>query len=140
MPSPPHIRFCNSADGTQLASAQFCSGPVVVKAATWLTHIEHTPPGSIHTALIDEFSRNGTYLHYDTRRCGLAQRRLDDISFKAWAKDLESVVDAHGVERFALLGFTCATGVVVEYAAQRPAGCRAHAQRPNDGLAQWSIT
>lgn len=120
MRSPPHIRFCNSCDGTQLASAEFGAGPVVVKAATWLTHLEHTPPGSIHAALIDEFSRNGTYLHYDIRGCGLSQRRVQDISFEAWVKDLECVVDAHGHERFALLGFTCAAGVAVEYAARHP--------------------
>jgi pimeloyl-ACP methyl ester carboxylesterase/DNA-binding CsgD family transcriptional regulator len=120
MRSLPHIRFCNSPDGTQLASAQFGSGPVVVKAGTWLTHIEHTPPGSIHAGLIDEFSRNGTYLHYDTRGCGLSQRRVEDISFEAWVKDLECVVDTHGHERFALLGFTCAAGVAVEYAARHP--------------------
>ncbi len=120
MRNPPHVRFCNSFDGTQLASAQFGSGPIVVKAATWLTHLEHTPPGSIHAALIDEFSRSGTYLHYDTRGCGLSQRRVSDISFEAWVRDLECVVDAHGHERFALLGFTCAAGVAVEYAARHP--------------------
>lgn len=120
MRSSPHIRFCTSSDGTQLASAQFGSGPVVVKAATWLTHIEQAPPGSIEAGLIDEFSRNGTYLHYDTRGCGLSQRRVDDISFEAWVKDLECVVDSYGHERFALLGFTCAAGVAVEYAARHP--------------------
>ena len=69
MASQPHIRFCTSSDGTRLASAQFGSGPVLVKAATWLTHIGHAPAGSVHAALIDEFSRNGTYLHYDSGAC-----------------------------------------------------------------------
>ena len=45
---------------------------------------------------------------------------MHDISFEAWVKDLESVVDTHGHERFALLGFTCAAGVAVEYAARHP--------------------
>jgi pimeloyl-ACP methyl ester carboxylesterase/DNA-binding CsgD family transcriptional regulator len=117
----PEVRFCTSFDGTQIAAGQSGAGsPTLVKAATWLTHIEHAPPGSFNAGLIDAFARDGTYVEYDTRGCGLSQRRVDDISFDAWVHDLEAVVDAFGHERFALLGFTCAAGVAVEYAARHP--------------------
>ena len=71
-------------------------------------------------ALIQEFGSRHNYVEYDTRGCGLSQRRVEDISFEAWIDDLEAVADAAGHERFALLGFTCAAGVAVEYAARHP--------------------
>jgi pimeloyl-ACP methyl ester carboxylesterase/DNA-binding CsgD family transcriptional regulator len=91
-----------------------------VRAATWLTHIEHAPPGSFNAGLIDAFARHGSYVEYDTGGCGLSQRRVSDISFEAWVRDLEAVTDAYGHQRFALLGLTCAAGVAVEYAARHP--------------------
>lgn len=115
------IRFVTSSDGVQIATARYGRGPLVLKAATWLTHIDRVAPGSIQQALIDEFSAAHTYVEYDTRGCGLSQRRVDDLSFESWVRDLEAVADAHGRdEPFTLLGFTCGAGVAVEYAARHP--------------------
>jgi len=114
------IGFVTARDGVQLATARYGSGPPLIKAATWLTHIERAAPGSIHEALIQEFAPRFTYVEYDTRGCGLSQRRVAEISFEAWVGDLEAVADAHGREPFTLLGFTCAAGVAVEYAARHP--------------------
>jgi pimeloyl-ACP methyl ester carboxylesterase/DNA-binding CsgD family transcriptional regulator len=114
------IRFVTSSDGVQIATAGYGAGPCFVKAATWLTDIDQVAPGSIHEALIREFSRAHRYIEYDTRGCGLSQRRVDEISFDAWVRDLEAVADTHCREPFTLLGFTCAVGVAVEYAARHP--------------------
>src|SRR5690348_10214006 len=35
------IRFCTAADGTRLAYAQIGSGPPLVKAANWLSHLDY---------------------------------------------------------------------------------------------------
>jgi len=119
------IRFVTSSDGVQIATARYGRGPLVLKAATWLTHIDPVAPGSIQQALIDEFSASHTYVEYDTRGCGLSQRRVDDLSFESWIRDLEAVADAHGGgEPFTLLGFTCGAGVAVEYAARHPGRVR----------------
>jgi pimeloyl-ACP methyl ester carboxylesterase/DNA-binding CsgD family transcriptional regulator len=120
LPHARDIRFVSSSDGVQLAAARYGAGPVLIKAATWLTHIEQVLPGSVHAALIDEFAPRYTYVEYDTRGCGLSQRRVDELSFDAWVRDLEAVADAYGPEPFTLLGFTCAAGVAVEYAARHP--------------------
>lgn len=119
------IRFVTSPDGVQIATARYGSGPLVLKAATWLTQLDPVAPGSIQQALIDEFSPAHAYVEYDTRGCGLSRRRVDDLSFEAWVSDLEAVADAHGRdEPFTLLGFTCGAGVAVEYAARHPARVR----------------
>ena len=77
-------------------------------------------PDGVHEALIREFAPRFTYIEYDTRGCGLSQRRVDDISFESWVGDLEAVADAQGRAPFTLLAFTCAAGVAVEYAARHP--------------------
>lgn len=114
------IRFCESFDRVRIATATYGSGPPILRAATWLTHIDQVMPGMFHQAMIDEFSRRHTYIEYDTRGCGLSQRRVDTLSFDAWVRDLEAVADASGHERFVLVAFTCAAGVAIEYAARHP--------------------
>src|SRR5262245_13936836 len=120
MPHARDIRFVRSSDGVQLAAARSGAGPVLIRAATWLTHIDRVVSGSVQAALIDEFAPHYSYVEYDTRGCGLSQRRVDELSFDAWLRDLEAVADAYGPEPFVLLGFTCAAGVAVEYAARHP--------------------
>ncbi|HEU5297622.1 MAG TPA: alpha/beta fold hydrolase, partial [Burkholderiaceae bacterium] len=120
MPHARDIRFVRSSDGVRLAAARCGAGPVLIRAATWLTHTDRVVPGSVQAALIDEFAPHYSYVEYDTRGCGLSQRRVDEISFDAWLRDLEAVADAHSPEPFILLGFTCAAGVAVEYAARHP--------------------
>jgi pimeloyl-ACP methyl ester carboxylesterase/DNA-binding CsgD family transcriptional regulator len=121
MAARSEIRFVTSSDGVQIATARYGAGPLVLKAATWLTHIDQVAPGSIQQALIDEFSASHTYVEYDTRGCGLSQRRVDDLSFESWVRDLEAVADTYGRDApFTLLGFTCGAGVAVEYAARHP--------------------
>ena len=36
-----HVRYVTATDGTRLAWAEAGAGPVVVKAANWLTHLEY---------------------------------------------------------------------------------------------------
>jgi pimeloyl-ACP methyl ester carboxylesterase len=118
MTPPRDIRFVASRDGVQLATARYGAGPLLIKAATWLTHIERTDPGSIQEALVNEFAPRHTYVEYDTRGCGLSQRRVDEINTEAWIGDLEAVADAQGREPFTLLAFTCAVGVAVARCAR----------------------
>ena len=44
----------------------------------------------------------------------------DDISFEAFVRDLEAVVDAAGLERFALFGASQGCAVSIAYAARHP--------------------
>src|SRR5262249_53786920 len=45
---------------------------------------------------------------------------VDNISFDAWVSDLESVVEASGVERFALLGMSQGAAIAIAYAVRHP--------------------
>jgi pimeloyl-ACP methyl ester carboxylesterase/DNA-binding CsgD family transcriptional regulator len=114
------IRFCTTADGVQLAMALYGEGPPLVKAATWLTHIEADPTTPHTHHWIDELARNHRYVTYDARGCGLSTHNVADISLEAWVRDLEAVVDSLGLDRFPLLGISQGAGIAVAYAARHP--------------------
>ena len=114
------IRFCKSSDGVELAMGLYGSGPPLVKAATWLTHIELEQASPFGRQLIETFAPGFRYVTYDARGCGLSQRRVDDVSFEAWVRDLDAVVDALELESFPLLGISQGAAVAVAYAARHP--------------------
>lgn len=114
------IRFCKSFDGTRLAYATSGEGPPIVRAPHWLTHLEYEWTSPIWKPWIESFSRSRTLLRMDERGCGLSDRDVADISFEAWVRDLEAVVDAAGIERFALFGHSQGGAIAVEYAVRHP--------------------
>lgn len=114
------IRFCTSRDGVRIAFVTVGSGPPLVKAAHWLTHIEFDWNSPVWRHWIAEFSRYRMLLRYDERGCGLSDWDAADLSFESWIGDLERVVDAAGVEKFALYGQSQGGPVAIAYAARHP--------------------
>src|SRR6266550_3689445 len=98
------IQFCRSSDGVRIAYAVTGKGPPLVKVANWLAHLEFDQQSPIWRHWPQQFSRDYTYVHYDSRGCGLSDRAPAEISFEAWVRDLEAVVDAVGSDRCALVG------------------------------------
>jgi pimeloyl-ACP methyl ester carboxylesterase/DNA-binding CsgD family transcriptional regulator len=114
------IRFCRSFDGTRLAYTLTGVGPVIVRSPHWLTHLEYEWDSPLWRPWIDEMSRTYTYLCMDERACGLSDWDVKDISFEAWVRDFEAVIDASGIERFALFGASQGSSIAVEYAVRHP--------------------
>ena len=114
------IRFCTASDGVRLAYASVGRGPPLVKAANWLTHVEFDWQTPMWRSWIDALSEKHTYLRYDTRGCGLSDREPAEVSFESWVRDLETVVDACRLERFALLGMSQGAATAIAYAVRHP--------------------
>jgi len=114
------IRFCTSFDGTRIAHATAGTGPPLVRVGTWLTHLELDWEGPIWSHWFEELSRDRTLVRYDLRGSGLSDRSPDDLSFDAWVRDLEAVVDDLGLDQFTLLGLCKGGTIAVEYAARHP--------------------
>jgi pimeloyl-ACP methyl ester carboxylesterase/DNA-binding CsgD family transcriptional regulator len=114
------IRFCTARDGARIAYAMAGTGPPLVKAANWLSHLEFDWSSPVWRHWLTELSRDHTLIRYDERGNGLSDRDLDDLSFEAWVNDLESVVDARGLDRFPLLGISQGGAVAVAYAVRHP--------------------
>ena len=112
------IRFCSSSDGVRLAYAVSGSGPPLLRAPHWVTHLEHD--AAVWGHLLEALGRRFTLVRFDQRGCGLSDRGAADISFEAWVRDLEAVADAARLERFALFGVSQGAGIAVAYAARHP--------------------
>src|SRR4051794_38739825 len=100
------FRFCTAPDHTRVAVASIGSGPPLVRAAHWLSHIEHDVESPVWRPWLAELSRQHTYIRYDQRGCGLSDRDVEAFSLDAWVGDLETVVDGLGLRRFPLLGMS----------------------------------
>ncbi len=128
-PAPPaaserslrqEIRFCTAKDGIRIAYSTVGSGPPLVKAANWLNHLEYEWESPVWKHWIDAISRHQMFVRYDERGCGLSDWQVQDLSFDSWVGDLETVVDALGVDRFDLLGISQGGAVAAAYAARHP--------------------
>lgn len=114
------IRFCTSRDGTRIAYATMGKGPPLVRAAHFLTHLEFELSSPVWTPWLTELSGYNTLVRYDQRGCGLSDRDVAEISFEANVADLEAVVDAAGLARFALIGASQGSAISIAYAARHP--------------------
>lgn len=103
------------------AYASTGTGPPLVRAAPWLSSLDHdwqTPAATLETR---SAGAHHTLTQYDSRGCGLSDRDADDFTLSAsLVAYLESVVDAAGLERFALLGISQGGAVSIAYAAKHP--------------------
>ena len=114
------MRFCTTDDGVRLAYAISGSGPVVVKSATWLSHLQYEMGSPMWRHWWEELSRDFTVIRYDQRGCGLSDWSVPEISFDAWVHDLETVVDAAGLDRFSLFGYSQSGPVAIDYSVRHP--------------------
>lgn len=114
------IRFLRSHDGVRLAYASSGQGPTVIKAATWLSHLEHDADSPVWGHLLGHLSARHRLLRYDERGCGLSDWQVPELTFDSWLRDLEAVADEAGGERFALLGISQGAPIAIAYAVRHP--------------------
>ncbi|WP_413876736.1 alpha/beta fold hydrolase [Albidovulum sp.] len=115
-----HIRFCTSADGTRIAVSCEGSGPVLLRAAHWLTHVVYDHESPVWRPWIRGLSRDRCYVRYDQRGCGLSDRFEREISFKVWMEDPEAVAATLPDRPFALLGMSQGGALAISYALRHP--------------------
>jgi pimeloyl-ACP methyl ester carboxylesterase/DNA-binding winged helix-turn-helix (wHTH) protein len=114
------IRFFKARDGARIAYATSGTGPPLVKPANWLTHLEFDWESPVWRHWLRELSHEHTLIRYDERGSGLSDRYVEDLSFDAWVRDLEDLVDELELERFPLLGISQGCAVAIAYATRHP--------------------
>jgi class 3 adenylate cyclase/pimeloyl-ACP methyl ester carboxylesterase len=114
------IRFCTAPDGVQLAYSMVGQGPPLVKTGNWMTHLEYDLASPIWRHLYRELARVRTLVRYDTRGNGLSDRAVEDVSFEAFVQDLETVIEAVNLPRFALFGISQGCALAIVYAVRHP--------------------
>ncbi|MDX8466032.1 alpha/beta fold hydrolase [Mesorhizobium sp. VK23B] len=114
------VHFCRARDGTRLAFAKTGSGPPILRAAHWMSHLTFDWDSPIWRHWMSELSRENQLVRYDERCNGLSQRHVVDVSFDTMVSDLECVVEAAGLDRFTLLGLSQSCAVSIAYAIRHP--------------------
>ena len=115
------IRYCTtSADNVQLAYSFAGAGPPLLKVANWLNHLEFDWVSPMWAPLFNEFTSYRQLLRYDSRGVGLSDWDVGEFTFDLLVDDLETVIDASGVETFALLGISQGAAIAIDYAARNP--------------------
>jgi len=114
------VRFCRGQDGVRLAYAIHGDGPPLVVVSCWLSHLQHDWQSPVWRHFLDQLGDIATVVRYDERGFGMSDWNVDDFSIEARVSDLEAVLDAAGLDRFAMLGMSGGSAVAMAYAAAHP--------------------
>ena len=114
------IRFCSASDGVRIAYSLAGKGTPVVKVANWLNHLEFDWESPVWRHTLEPIARRHLLVRYDERGNGLSDWDVSDLSFDAFVRDLETVVDAVELDRFALFGISQGCAVSIAYAVRHP--------------------
>ncbi len=114
------VRYLESFDGTHLAFETVGTGPPLMKAPNFLSHLEfeHTSPVWRHW--VQALSRSNTYCRLDQRGNGLSDWDVEDISFNAFVEDLRCVMDALEIERAPIFGLSQGGAIAAQFAHRYP--------------------
>jgi len=117
IPLSQDAQFCRTSDGVRIAYAAAGAGPPLVWAAHCLAFSWKSP---IWRHWTEEFAKDRTFVHYDERGSGLSDWDNVTFSVDSFVRDLEAVVDALGLDRFALIGSSKGGPASIAYAARHP--------------------
>ena len=112
MVADQQIRFTNG-----IAYAIAGSGPPLVMPGIWIGHLERDSELPEYRAFIGSLAETHTVIRYDRLGTGLSDRDARAATVDA---ELETVVDALGLEEFSLLGNSFGGCAALTYTAQHP--------------------
>lgn len=114
------ITFCRTPDGVNIAVASAGRGEPLIFHSTWLNHIEHEWQHPVRAPLLHFLADRFRLIRFDVRGVGLSDRDVEDMSFEAFGRDLETVLDALDLRRPALVGIAPGAPVAIAYAVRHP--------------------
>jgi class 3 adenylate cyclase/pimeloyl-ACP methyl ester carboxylesterase len=114
------VKYCRAPDGVRLAYSKVGRGTPLVKTANWMNHVELDWEGSVFSHLFVALARNHTLVRYDARGNGLSDWDVETLSLDAWVSDLETVLDAAGLEQIPLFGMSQGCAISVAFAVKNP--------------------
>ena len=120
MDQPP-VHYARTDDGVNIAYWTLGEGDPIV----WLNdssnnHSEVEWDSPWHRRWYETLGGECRLVKFDPRGTGLSDRAVEDFSLPARTSDIDAVVEALGLERFALTGFAHAGPVAMQYALDHP--------------------
>ena len=115
------IHYVSTAEGVNLAWSAHGRGPPLVRAATWLTHLQYDHDSPVWAHWMRFLGDHFRCVRYDERGCGMSERDVHEVALPQWLDDLERVVDAAQIDRpFTLLGISQGAATSIAYAIRHP--------------------
>jgi pimeloyl-ACP methyl ester carboxylesterase/DNA-binding winged helix-turn-helix (wHTH) protein len=114
------IRFCVTPDKVRLAYSTIGSGHPLVRVANCFNHLDFEWESPIWRHWVRDLAGGASIVRYDGRGNGLSTWDVPEISFESWVRDLEVVVDAAGLDKFALFGHSQGGAIAIAYAVRHP--------------------
>ena len=88
--------------------------------ANWLNHIEFEWQSPVWCHWLRELTRENCLIRYDERGNGMSDWDAPELSFEAFVDDLETVIDAAGLDQFDLLALSQGAAVAIAYSLRHP--------------------
>jgi DNA-binding winged helix-turn-helix (wHTH) protein/pimeloyl-ACP methyl ester carboxylesterase len=114
------VTFCRTPDGVSLAVARVGSGVPLVCVPSWGSHLEYDWENPARAELWRFLADRFELIRYDGRGFGLSDRNVADVSLAALQCDLETVVDALQLSRYAVFGASVGSSIAIAHAASHP--------------------
>ena len=116
-------------DGGRVAYALTGTGPLLLVAPGWLSHLELGWSIPAERMFHEALSSGRTLVRYDRPGCGLSDPYEGPRTMALELATIRAVTEALGATRFDLLGWSLGAAVAAQWAADRP----------GDGLAAGAV-
>ncbi|HEY2774371.1 MAG TPA: alpha/beta fold hydrolase [Candidatus Binatia bacterium] len=122
----PRIQYVTTTDGVRIAFSAFGEGdgvPLVVLRPAMLSHVEaewRLGRELYDAGAMQQLARNRRVVRLDLRRSGLSDRDVVDCSLDARMRDITTVVDRLGLERFAIDATSQVGLLAIAFSARYP--------------------
>ena len=108
------------ADGTGVAYALTGTGPFLVLAPGWLTHLELGWSLPAERVFHESLSRGRTLVRYDRPGCGMSDPHRGDYSWQLELDTLGAVLDALDTDHVDLMGTSIGAALAAQWASRHP--------------------
>ena len=117
---PDSVGFCRLADGARVAYASRGSGSPLVMVPGWLCHLEQSWRHPAAASARAKLAAAHRFVWYDRLGCGLSDRDGFEPSLDNDVEQLAAVLDATGIRRANLIGYSFGVPPAAQFAARYP--------------------
>ena len=119
----PSIQYAQTSDGVSIAYSTIGGGegtPLIDMPLMPWSHIQLSRKLPEWVRYSDRLAEKRMVVRYDGRGTGLSDHNITDFSLDSLVLDLEAVVDAVGLKKFALMAWLFTGPVAIAYTARHP--------------------
>ncbi len=117
---PDPVDYATTSDGVRIAWSRLGSGPPLVASVRWIGNLGLDHDNPLCKDIVQALAGKHTLIQFDHRGMGLSERDVEGATLRDFALDLEAVIEAAGLEQFALLTMAHGCATALEYLQHNP--------------------